>query len=272
MNGSRHKKNQLIEHLLAVCAAETEKPCEEIDADFVEACTELILELQSKNFTLSNEELEEKVGKIPFVEVSDFEAYRQEKNKKINKRKILLVAAVVALLCALLSLISISNDFDYTEIFSFVKDKYGTMVNVPEDVPITVGNQEIVVHKDPKVYTSIENFCENESLDVLMPTAKLPNGIEVCDVMCTKENDCVSISFTNTITCYCITLNSGIPEGIKNRVKNTTETNGILCYVDDMPDVGRTQIHFEHKGNYYTVSATDKQILFTLIENLEEVQ
>ena len=272
MNISSYEKNQLIEHLLAACAAETDKPYEEIDADFVEACTELILELQGKNFTLSNEELEEKVRQIPFVEVSDLEAYRQRKSKKINKRKILLVAAVIALLCALLSLISVCNEYDYADIFSFVRNKYGTMTNVPEGEPVTYGNQEIIIEGKPKMYTSIEDFCENESLYVLMPTGELPEGIEICNIMFSKKTKHISVSLTNIITCYTITLDSSVPQSEKDCADKTVEINGILCYVDNMPDAEITQIYFEHNGNYYTVSGTDEQLLLDFIKNLEETK
>ena len=122
MSNSKHSKEQLIEHLYAVMNAETEKPYEEIDADFIEACVELILELQGKNFTLSNEEVEEQVRKIPFVDIVDFEANHKKKNKRIKKKKILLIAAIIAVIFAFLTILSSGTDWDIFDKMNFTSD------------------------------------------------------------------------------------------------------------------------------------------------------
>lgn len=263
------KSDKLIERLYAVMDFESQKPYNEVDTDLIEACTELILELQGKNFTMSKEEIQEKVNKIPFVDIDDF---NKAKRKKVNKRKLLLLAAVISILCILLSTTSISQNFDSHRMYQFVKDKFGSVFNVPVGVPQIDGNQEFIHNGKPHIYHSAKDFWEREKLDILLPAKELPNDIEIVTIDYAKEFNSVCVLFTKDIVSYEVALNSELPQWVKDYPDTTFEINGILCYADEMPDVGRTQIYFEHKGNAYTIGTTNIQILPDFIKSLEDAQ
>lgn len=265
VSNSDNNKNQLIEHLYAVLNTEMEKPYEELDADFIEVCVELILELQGKNFTLSNEEIEELVRKIPFVEVADFEAIQQSKKKKLKKRKILLIAAIIAILCTLLAVISSGRFVDYWH--SVMNEKFGSVFNVPVGEEFTEGNVEFIYNGKSGIYTSAQDFFENECYDVLLPD-KLPDGINLIDIHIIESDSFVFASFDSTITAYEIHLDKRLPQAIKDNSIHYKTKNNLQCYIENIE--GNVQIHFEHYGNYYSIGGTDEQILLDIIENLEE--
>lgn len=267
MNYSKSDKNKLIEHLNAVINTEMEKPYEEIDADLIDACTELILELQGKNFTLSNEEVEELVRKIPFAEVADFKATPQKKRKKTTKRKILLIAAVTAILSTLLS-IRTSGDREI-ELMEYLETKYGSLANVPRDEQFILGNQEYSTMKKCKVYTDPKDLMENEGINILFPT-DIPDKIKFDHILSTEADNTVIVAFDPAIAAYGIQLDTEIPQIIKDRSSSFSTENGLLCYIERIKSVGQVQIYFEHDGNFYTVSGNNEQILMDIVENLEE--
>ncbi len=262
-NDSTHK---YIEHLNGIINYEVEKPYKEMDADLVEACVELSLELQSKNFTLSNEELEEKVRKIPFVDIAEITAIQQNKRKKIKKKKILLIAAIIAILCAILAVFAIGTEWNF---FDIAREKFGSIFNSPIGESIVIGDDEYVHKGQDNIYKNIKSFCETENYDVLLP-GKLPDEIELNDIEVIKIDNTIIVSFNSDISSYEIYLGKSIPQIIKDTADYYKTDNNLQCYIERMDDVGIVQIHFEHNGNYYSIGGANEQILLDIIENLEE--
>ena len=269
MSNSDNNKNQLIEHLYAVLNTEMEKPYEEIDADFIEACVELILELQGKNFTLSNEEIEELVRKIPFVEVANFETIQQSKKKKLKKRKILLIAAIIAILCTLLAVISSGRFVDYWH--SVMNEKFGSVHDTPVGDKYSEGNVEAGYLGKLIVYTDTNQFYNKENYDVLLPK-KLPENINLIGVQVSKTDRTIYVSFDSVITSYEIMLDTLLPQNIIDITNDTVVINNLICYIYRLDDMNSVQIYFEHNENYYSIGGTDEQILLDIIENLEELK
>ncbi len=275
MSNSEYNKDQLIEHLYAVMNAETEKPYEEMDADLVEACTELILELQGKNFTLSNEEIEEQVRKIPFVEVADFKATNKNKRKKINKKKLLLIAAIVTILCALLMVFAAGNRYrttygDMYPITDILKQMFGSIANVPKNKSIYIDdNIEVIISDAGKLYDSRDEFFENEDYSVLIPSA-LPDDINIVNISVESSGD-ITVTFDSVVTSYKIETDTEIPQALYKKIKEPVTTeNNIVCYIEYIEATDAFQIHFNYNGDYYYICGTDKQILLNIINNLEE--
>ncbi len=263
----KESTNKLIMHLNSIINHEVEKPYTEMDADLVEACVELSLELQGKNYTLSNEELEEKVRKIPFVDTKEFLNAAQKKRKKINKRKILLIAAIVAILCAILMVMSSGRFVEYWH--SVMNEKFGSVFNVPVGEEYSEGDAEFTYNGKNIIYKDIETFFEKENYNVLLP-AELNNEINIIDIMVTKPDNTIVVSFDSVITAYEIYFDATIPQIVKDTAETYITTNNLVCYIERMQDIGMVQIHFEYNGNYYNISGTDEQILLGVIENLEE--
>lgn len=274
MGKSRNDKNILIEHLYEVLNTEMAKPYEEIDAELIEACVELILELQGKNFTLSNEEIENLVRKIPFIEVVDFEATRK-KRKKTNKKKILLIAAIIAILCAIMAIMSSGDKWS---IVDYIFNEYDDIDDVPRNEPITAYDEEIVILGEATDYTDPKEFCEKEEIHNILFPAELPEDVQFNYMYTVKEDgkDVVIVYFSG-IEGYGIHLDSEIPQIIKDNADKTyTTESGILCYIKYVEHTGNThyvQIYFEHNGNYYSLTGIDnEQTLLDIIESLEEIE
>ena len=266
MEYTKSNKDRLLNHLFAVLDTESEKPYTEMDADLVSACVELILELQGKNYTLSNEEIEEKVSKIPFADTSEIKLVAQKKSTKINTKKILLIAAIVALLCALLAIFSTSQYMERWH--SVMIDKYGSMFDAPVSVPFTQGNEEFIIHGKSKNYESPEEFYEEEKLQVLMP-GKLPDGIKLKCIDYLKENNEIFLVFDSVVTAYTIHPDIIIPQIIIDSAQETFIIRDTTYYIRRIDDTNIIQLHFEYNNCYYTISGTDEQSLIYIIENLE---
>lgn len=262
----KESTNKLIMHLNSIINHEVEKPYTEMDADLVEACVELSLELQGKNYTLSNEELEEKVRKIPFVDTKEFLNAAQKK-RKINKRKILLIAAIIAILCAVLMVMSSGRFVDYWH--SVMNEKFGSVFNVPVGEEYSEGNEKFVNYGKGNSYKNINDFFENEKIDVLIPT-HLPDDIVLTEIYVNTDVDNITVSFNSIITDYTIMFDKAHYLQNVSVCEDELQINNVTCHILRMTDIDLVQIYFEHNGNFYSIGGTDEQILLGVIENLEE--
>lgn len=266
--GNSNSKQTLIRLLTFIRDCEAEKPLDEMNMGLIEACVNLLLKLQKKEIVFTTEQIKERVRKIPFVLTPDFGGETTKKVKKYTtKKKILLVAAIIAILCALLAVVSIGHNIDYWH--SVMKEKFGSVFNVPVGEEFVDGNDEFIHAGDSVIYTKIDEFFENEPYDVLIPT-KLPDEIGLVDILITKPTNTITVSFDSVVTLYEIQLNTPIPKVIPDTLKHINTDNNLLCYIDTFEDLNTVQIYFEHNGDFYTIGGTDEQILLDMIENLEE--
>lgn len=264
------KKNKLIQYLSYTRDREASKPLDEMDTDLIEACVELLLELQNKEVTLSAEQIEERVRSLPWPEQTGSHSSSQtSKPKRVSKKKILLIAAIVAILCAVFAILSTSYDSD--DMHKIVKDKLGSVFNLPVGESFVHGNSELVYTGVGDYYSSTKDFLENEDYDVLLPVA-LPEGIELTKIMVVEKQNDITLSFSSCVTAFNIALNEEIPQATIENTDEIKDLNGLQCYVNHVDETNLTQIYFVHKGNYYLVGGTDEQILLEIIENLEEKQ
>lgn len=105
------EKNKLINLFQYLLDEEISKPLGEMNSEAVDNYIKLILLLQGKKFELSSEFIDEQVRKIFREEekTASPEAVKTTK-KHYKKNKIWLVAACVAILVALFSVISFSSE------------------------------------------------------------------------------------------------------------------------------------------------------------------
>jgi len=68
-----------------------------------------------------------------------------------------------------------------------------------------------------------------------------------------------------------------LPRGIGQSVSQKemerserVEINGLVCYVSRLEELDEVQVLINHGGNYYYFGYHDEQVLFDIIENLEE--
>ncbi len=265
----RGSKQTLISLLSFIRDCELEKPLREINMGLVEACIKLLLRLQEREVVFTAEQIKERVRKIPFVLTPDFNGEANKKVKKYTtKKKILLVAAIVALLSLLMGIgYSLSED---RSIFEYVADKIG-LENV--ELGKTYTNDGISYQENERIkwYKDINDYPEDNPYDILLPTY-LPDSIKVKDLFVSDMNgaDKISIGYNTPVFSYTIYLDSKIPQPVTENCEEVITVNKQTVYVIDLPDIGTYQMYFEYNGDYYELCFTDKQELLKVIENLEE--
>ena len=266
-------KSELIKNLESLYDLEIKKSIETIDTDLLDETIAFGLELNELEVTLTPEEIEEKVRKIPFVETATLNTTPTSvkgKTTKVKSHKILLIAAIISILVAIFTITSIAFDWN---IFDELKNRFGTVADAPINEDIDVNGITVVMRGETTAFDSIEEFLENEKFDILYPT-KLPETTFLNQVVLqqTDKTNKINFVFNNSDFSYIVVFNKSISEDIKNISIEMLEINNLNCYIIDMPDLGQVQIHFTHNNNLYSLSYNNKQELIEIIENLKESQ
>ncbi len=265
-------KIELIKKLEILRELEMKKPINEIDTDFIDEIVLFGLELKGLRTSLTPEEVEEKVRKIPFVEktttLNTPPTSVKGRATKVKSRKILLIAAIISILVAIFTVSSIAFDWN---IFEELKNRFGTVADTPVNQEIEVDGISVYMYGENKVYKNIENVMENEDINILFPT-QIPENIRLNKIMLYQHetNNEIVFIFSDNMLSYSVTFNKTIPDTIISVATEITKIDGFDCYVIDKTDVGVTQIHFEYKGNSYEISYNNKQDLIEIIKNLKE--
>lgn len=265
MNNKIDSKEKLIEYLSLIRDNETEKPLNEADTDLIDTCVKLLLELQDKKVTLTPEKIEEAISALHFADTA---SAKQNKRKKHPKKKFLLIAAVITTAVTACAIGTGAFERTATEM---LKERFGSVQNAPEDVVLHENNVDFGRGSNSRVYESFEDMAKNEDVSILVPT-ELPKGTELTSILFGEYagKTEINICFNGVSPTCTVHLNQKLPpEVLKN---NFVTVNGFKCYIEELNDVGVVQIYFSHNNNTYVASHTDKQTIFEIIENLEEVQ
>ena len=267
MENNINSKEKLIAYLSLIRDQETEKPLDEADNDLIKACVELLLELQGKEVTLSTEDIEELVRKIPFADTEMIKTVNTKgKVRKFKKKKILLIAAVIAILVAILSIVSIAFEWN---IFDSIKDKFGSLLNSPIGVEQTENGITFENLGEIKEYKNIQEVIENEDLGILLPTNLTNNlAIEMIKVYEVDGNQEIFVSLNNGLS-YIVTSGKNIPKNVVDKLEIMV-INEFELYIEYLEDVNLYQVYFTYNNDFYNIMYNDKQVLLEIIENLEE--
>ena len=272
MEGTK-SKNNLIALLHFIRDCELDKPLGKCNEELVDACVMLLLKLQNKSTDLTAEQVEDKVRKIPFVISADLNGNAKDNtNKKTKKhttrKKILLVAAIIALLAMLMG-IGYSNSKD--------EDFFRNIVE-------TIGIDEIVFGetytKDGisyqeneyiEIYEDIKDYPEDNPYGILLPTY-LPNNIELTSLVVSDviNKQRITIGCNSLSLSYFIYLDSKIPQVIIENSDEIITISNKTTYIVSKPAENLYQVYLEYNGSYYELNYTDKQELLKIIENMEE--
>ena len=276
MNSERTDFNKiaLIRKLQILRELEMKKPINEIDTDFIDEINLFGLELKGLKATLTPEEVEEKVRKIPFVEktttLNTPPTSVKGRATKVKSHKILLIAAIISILVAIFTISSIAFDWN---IFDELKNRFGTVANAPVDEAVDVNGVTVYSRGEYIKYKTLEDIFDDKDMNVLF-AEKLPDGITVngivFDTIDSKEK--IVFLFDNPNFTYTVILDEYVSEEIKNVSTEIVKINGIDCYVIDKRDVGIIQIYFEYNDNLYKTTYMNKQGLIEVIENLKELK
>ena len=269
---NKYKNNaDAIKYLSALCDKEVQKPVEEMDCELIESTVELLLKLQGKKVSLTEKEIEEKVRKIPFTESSDnVKEFKVNKNvrTKTTQKRILLIAAVIAILVAILSFVSVAFEWD---IIDSMKEKFGSVFNIPVGIEQVENGVTLINNGKNTKYKSLEELIEKEDLKILLPT-NLPNDITIerIAVSNTSLGQTIDIIFSDKNLFFTVVLNCNIPQEAVDNYDKKVSVNSIDYYISTLSDVGTNLVQFLHNGNYYKITCNDMAILLDIIENMEE--
>ncbi len=268
-------KSEFIKKLEQLRELEIQKPLKDIDTDFIDNIVLLGLELKGLKATLTPEEVEEKVRKIPFVEktttLNTPPTSVKGRSTKVKSHKILLIAAIISILVAIFTISSIAFDWN---IFDELKNRFGTVANAPVNEDIDVGGITVISRGDNKLCGTIEEAINYKNIDVLYP-AKLPNGIVIEQIILDNKNgkDRVVFNFNDSLFTYRVDFDEELPiDVLSDTTVEIREMNNIKCYIIDVSDLGVTQVYFEYNDALYLLRYNDKQGLIEVIENLKELE
>lgn len=269
MENNINSKEKLIAYLSLIRDQETEKPLDEADNDLIKACVELLLELQGKEVTLSTEDIEELVRKIPFADTEMIKTVNTKgKVRKFKKKKILLIAAVIAILVAILSIVSIAFEWN---IFDSIRDKFGSLLNSPIGVEQQENGISFVNLGKNKRYKNVEDALNQENVNILVPS-KLPDYLYVRKITVYETGNLqeVFISFNDEKMSCIVELGKQVSDSIIYNCNETITIGDRCCYIVYKNDADIVQIYFTYNNNCYNFTYNDKQVLLEIIENLEE--
>ena len=149
MELTKQEKLKLIELFEFLLDEEVSKPLGQMNSETVNYYVEILLDLQDKHVELSPEYIHEQVRKIFHPE--DFTAPETVKTtkKQYNKKKVWLVAACIAILVALFSIISVANDWN---VFDFLTEKFGSVHSVPIEDGVDFNGITITNHGKSSIH------------------------------------------------------------------------------------------------------------------------
>ena len=268
-------KIELIRKLEILRELEMKKPINEIDTDFIDEIVLFGLELKGLKATLTPEEVEEKVRKIPFVEktttLNTPPTSVKGRATKVKSHKILLIAAIISILVAIFTISSIAFDWN---IFDELKNRFGTVADTPVNEEIEVNGISVYMYGERKDYDSLEDVLKKEGLKVLFPT-KLPTDIKLKKIMLSnfESKEKLIFYFDDENFTYTILFNDTLPqEVLVDKNVEVLKINGIDCYIITKIDMNIIQIYFEYNNSVYLLNYNDKQDLIEVIENLKELE
>lgn len=269
MDTNYQDKDRVIEYLSVIRDAEVNKPPQESDEELIEACVGLLLYLQDKNAELTPEQISEAVEKIPFVDTEKVVKLKN-KNKKVNKFKLLLIAAIIPIILTILTIMAMADiDWSYSKI---LKELFDGVDKTPIGEIFNFDNEEIG-KVDGNVYISPEDFAKDHDLDILVPSKQFTNYKLVYIVyMPYTTGDEIEFSFENADLYYRIYTYDVLEQEIKNLPFTQKNINGLSCYILNLSDVGLYQVYFNHNGYTYRINHSDLDVIIDLIENMEEIE
>lgn len=260
------ERQSLKDKLTAIILLETAKDHKEMDSDLVTECVDFLMELEGKE-RLTKAEIEERVSKIPFKgKVTAINSYAK---KKIRAKRLAVIAAVLAVLLAIFSIIAISFGCAEDNVVSRYVRYVVEFMNGGEQLKFE--NIELIKPNETKKFSSAEELVRYENIGILFPTW-LPEDERI--TKCWYIDDEIDgkhyIFYCNnsqySMIVYC---EKSLTERTKseNPMKNVGSLN---IYIKT--DENTIQGMFEYKNNYYFVCSDTEENLLKIIENLKEIE
>lgn len=260
---SVNEKQSLKDKLAAIILLETSKDYKEMDGELVAECVDFLMELEGKE-KLTQEEIEQRVKEIPFKgKVTAIDSYVR---KKIRAKRLVIVAAILAVIVALFGIIAVASGDGFDELIMNLDDSFHEWFDTN---PKEYGNITIYKADQTEIYSSIEEFAENTDVEILYPTW-LPENEKIISIWCVVEGEVEEYLLQCDVPNHSIgiKLNYELTEALKINCTEK-EISGLFVYYEKCPD--GVQGNFIYKNNCYIVKSDTEDNLFRIIENLKEI-
>ena len=260
------EKQSLKDKLMAIILLETSKDYKEMDSDLVTECIDFLMELEGKE-KLTKKEIEQRVSEIPFKgKVTAIGSYAK---KKIRAKRLAVIAAVLAVLLAIFSIVAVS----FTDIEDRIIERFSNYIGeiMKSGEHKSFDNIELIKHNESIFFSSVEEFAEQENIEILFPTW-LPEEREVTQIEYYYED-----GFGEYYILWCgdpiYSISIHIDKTVSEEIKATNPFEIVRDYTVYIIDAGDfVQGMFEYNGSYYSVAAYTEEDVLKIIENLEEIK
>lgn len=260
------EKQSLKDKLMAIIVLETAKDHKEMDSDLVTECVDFLMELEGKE-RLTKSEIEKRVSEIPFKgKITAINSYAK---KKIRAKRLAVIAAVLAVLLAIFSIIAISFGSAEDGIVSRCVRYVVEFMNGGEQLKFD--NIELIKPNETKKFSSAEELVRHENIGILFPTW-LPENEKITKCYYYSEEligEYYLLCCDNPMFSISIEIGKAISGEIKT--DNPMKTIGnFTVYI--LKEDSVVQGIFEHKECFYTIDADTEEDLLKIIENLKEIE
>lgn len=268
MDSVNQDKVKLINFFWFLLDGEVSKPLGEMNSEAVENYIKILLYLQNKNAVLSSDFINEQVRKIFHPE--DYAAPETAKvtKKRINKKKIWLIAACISILIALFSIISFSTE---RGVIDTLEEYFGTFEFIPFDKKVTVNDETYIKNSPVKNYTTVEDCAEAEKTNFLFP-ANMKNSVDLISADQETEERLIYFRFGEDTKTMNITFNAEMDQGTIDMCQEVVTIGGIEYHLCIMEDVNLVQAYFVYENNLYSITYPDKDTVMEMINNMVEIK
>ena len=251
MDSNKMTRAEMIEWLGNAISAETEKPFEDIDYDFVDECGQLLDELIGVNH-ITEEEAAKKAARL------NSKSNKREKKFLKPRRLIRILVAAAIVMCMSVTVLAIPQL------------RVMILQALKLDVGETISNNEISYTHIGKssYYSSIDELISQNNLDILS-FGTLPDGITVSSVIYIDDSDTTVITFTNP------TINYQILHNISDSIKNNSEkyTTALFdAYLFQIELNGSIEYYsyFCYHNSTYIINCKSQTTLMSILNELKE--
>ncbi len=263
-NRNNHSSNDaLISKIASILDTEVEKPYEAMDADLVYECVDFLMEMVGDEKRLTNEEIQENINDIPFVDEN--KSGKPAKGKRYVRRTF-WVAACLVVIMLIANLVAMAFG---TDIISVFKEWGSVIVNMAAGERIDTKEISIIKPNYSASYDTLEELLAAEGYSILYPTY-LPDGYTVQSVTYIefdKKREVAYFTGSADVSIQ-VTLDGQLADEEIQNTKTIEIIAGYTCYM--VSDAAFAQARFIYNGNVYTVKTNSVDHTVKIIENLKE--
>lgn len=246
MISNKMTRAEMIKWLGDAIRTETEKPFDDIDHDFVDECSCLLVELMGETAVMTEEEIAARISKLN----PDKATPKKTGVKPKRIWKIAIAAAVV--LCMGITVLAVPA----------LRTALMTALKLDVGESTEVNGLTYIYDGEVQKYESIEELIENENLDILLPRIQ-SETLKLTEILHVAETNRIFVRFNDATINYAIQLDN---TDIDSYAVNSKEYsfNGYTTYV--------VTSELSGKLKYCSYTLINNDIHVMAVDNLETIE